>query len=99
MVLAAVLPAWDQLTPAVFAIDNNATERSLRCIAIGRNNWTFFGSNNGGKTAAVLRSFVTGELVKIDRFAWFKDVLGRIADHPVTKLDDLLPHRWAVANG
>jgi hypothetical protein len=61
------------------AIDNNATERSLRGFAVGRNNWTFFGSDTGGKTAAVLRSFVTScELVKIDPFAWFKDVLGRI---------------------
>jgi transposase len=80
------------------AIDNNATERAIRCIAVGRNNWTFFGSDNGGKTAAVLRSFVTScELMKIDPFAWFRDVLSRIADHPITKLDELLPHRWALA--
>jgi hypothetical protein len=51
------------------------------------------------RTAAVLRSFVTScELVKIDPFAWFRDVLTRIAHHPVTKLDDLLPHRWSVAD-
>ncbi len=78
------------------SIDNNATQRSLRGFAVGRNNWTFFGSDNGGKTAAVLRSFVTScELVKIDSFAWFKDVLGRIADPPIQRLDELLPHRWA----
>jgi transposase len=80
------------------AIDNNATERSLRCFAVGRNNWTFFGSDRGGRTAAVLRSFVTScELVKIDPFSWFRDVLARIADHPVTRLDELLPHRWIPA--
>lgn len=80
-------------------IDNNATERALRGIAIGRNNWTFFGSDRGGRTAAVLRSFVsTCEVVKIDPFAWFRDVLSRIADHPVNKLDELLPHRWAAAH-
>jgi hypothetical protein len=63
-----------------------------------RNNWTFFGSDSGGKTAAVLRSFVTScELVKIDPFAWFHDILGRIADHPVKRLEELLPHRWAQA--
>jgi transposase len=79
-------------------IDNNATERSLRCFAVGRNNWTFFGSDRGGRTAAVLRSFITScELVKIDPFAWFRDVLSRIADHPVTRLDELLPHRWIPA--
>jgi hypothetical protein len=77
-------------------IDNNGTERSLRSFAVGRNNWTFFGSDNGGKTAAVLRSFVTScELARIDPFAWFRDVLGRIADHPVKRLEDLLPHCWA----
>jgi transposase len=80
------------------SIDNNHTERALRCFAVGRANWTFFGSDRGGKTAAVLRSFVTScELVKVDPFAWFRDVLSRIADHPITKLDELLPHRWAAA--
>jgi hypothetical protein len=45
----------------------------------------------------VLRSFVTScELVEVDPFAWFRDVLGRIAGHSVTKLDELLPHRWAL---
>jgi transposase len=80
------------------SIDNNHTERALRCFAVGRANWTFFGSDRGGKTAAVLRSFITScELVKVDPFAWFRDVLSRIADHPITKLDELLPHRWAAA--
>src|SRR5207302_5391491 len=77
------------------AIDNNHTERSLRGWAVGRNNWTFFGSDRGGRTAAVLRSFVAScELVKVDPFAWFCDVLARIAAHPITRLDELLPHRW-----
>lgn len=98
--IAYTLNNWTALTrycgDGDLAIDNNATERSLRAFAVGRNNWTFFGSDNGGKTAAVLRSFVTScELVKIDPFAWFKDVLGRIADHPMKRLDELLPHRWA----
>ena len=98
--IAYTLNNWTALTrycgDGDLAIDNNATERSLRGFAVGRNNWTFFGSDNGGKTAAVLRSFVTScELVKIDPFAWFKDVLGRIADHPMKRLNELLPHRWA----
>jgi transposase len=80
-------------------IDNNAAERSLRGVAVGRNNWTFFGSDNGGRTAAVLRTFVAScERVKIDPWAWFCDVLTRIASHPVNQLDELLPHRWAMAN-
>ena len=97
--ISYTLKNWAALTcycgDGDLAIDNNATERSLRGFAIGRNNWTFFGSDNGGKTAAVLRSFVVScELVKLDPFAWFRDVLSRIADHPVKRLDELLPHRW-----
>ena len=100
--IAYALKNWTALTrycgDGDLQIDNNGTERSLRNFAIGRNNWTFFGSDNGGKTAAVLRSFVTScELAKIDPFAWFRDVLGRIADHPIKRLDELLPHRWAQA--
>ena len=99
--VAYTLKNWTALTrycsDADLSIDNNRTERSIRGIAVGRGNWTFFGSDRGGKTAAVLRSFITScELVKVDPFAWFRDVLSRIADHPVTQLDDLLPHRWAI---
>jgi transposase len=76
-------------------IDNNRTERTIRGIAIGRTNWVFFGSDNGGRTAAVLRSFVAcAERAGIDPFTWFKDVLTRIAEHPVTRLGELLPHNW-----
>jgi hypothetical protein len=79
-------------------IDNNATERAIRGIAVGRNNWVFFGSDEGGKTAAVLRSFVAScQRVGVDPFAWFKDVLSRIPDHPVTRLAELLPHNWTPA--
>src|SRR5580658_1105830 len=100
LAVAYTLKNWTALTrycsDGDLLIDNNGTERSLRSFAVGRNNWTFFGSDNGGKTAAVLRSFVTScELVGIDPFAWFRDVLGRIAEHPVKQLDELLPHRWA----
>jgi transposase len=79
-------------------IDNNATERAIRGVAVGRHNWVFFGSDEGGKTAAVLRSFVAScQRVGIDPFAWLKDVLSRIADHPITRLAELLPHNWAAA--
>jgi transposase len=79
-------------------IDNNATERAIRGVAIGRNNWTFFGSDNGGHTAAVLRSFVAScQRNDVDPFSWLKDVLSRIADHPITRLAELLPHNWASA--
>jgi len=101
--VAYTLKNWTALTrycsDGDLSIDNNATERSLRGFAVGRNNWTFFGSDNGGKTAAVLRSFISScELVKIDPFAWFRDVLGRMAEHPILRLEELLPHRWAAAS-
>ena len=100
--IAYALNNWTALTrycgDGDLSIDNNGTERSLRGFAIGRNNWTFFGSDSGGRTAAVLRSFVTCcELAKVDPFAWFSDVLSRIADHPVKQLSELLPHQWATA--
>jgi transposase len=101
--IAYTLKNWAALTrycsDGDLSIDNNATERSLRSFAVGRNNWTFFGSDNGGKTAAVLRSFVSScELVRIDPFAWFRDVLSRIAEHPIKRLEELLPHCWAQAS-
>jgi len=79
-------------------IDNNRTERAIRGVAVGRNNWVFFGSDEGGKTAAVLRSFVAScQRVGVDPFTWLKDVLSRIAAHPITRLAELLPHNWSSA--
>jgi transposase len=79
-------------------IDNNATERAIRGVAVGRNNWIFFGSDEGGKTAAVLRSFVAScQRVGVDPFAWLKDILSRIAKHPITRIGELLPHNWMAA--
>lgn len=96
-----ILKNWEALTRYLengdLSIDNNHTERSLRGIAVGRNNWVFLGSDRGGRTMAVLRSFVAScELVKVDPFAWFRDVLARIATHSLQRLDELLPHRWAA---
>jgi transposase len=97
-----VLKNWKALTRYLengdLSIDNNHTERSLRGIAVGRNNWVFLGSDRGGQIMAVLRSFVAScELVKVDPFAWFRDVLTRIATHSIQHLDALLPHAWAAA--
>jgi hypothetical protein len=76
-------------------IDNGVTERANRDIAIGRGNWTFFGSDNGGKTAAVLLSFIAMcKQNAVEPFAWFRDVLSRIATHPMYQLAHLLPHSW-----
>ncbi|MBA3916895.1 MAG: IS66 family transposase [Acidobacteriales bacterium] len=79
-------------------IDNNRTERTIRGVAVGRSNWMFFGSDIGGRTAAVLRSFVAScQRVNLDPFAWFKDVLARIASHSINRIAELLPHNWASA--
>jgi transposase len=99
--VAYILKNWAALTRYAedgdLSIDNNHTERSLRGIAVGRNNWVFLGSDRGGKTLAVLKSFVAScELVKVDPFAWLRDVLSRIADHSIQQLDQLLPHCWAA---
>jgi transposase len=96
------LKNWTALTryceDGDLAIDNNATERAIRGVAVGRNNWTFFGSDQGGHTAAVLRSFVAScQRAEVEPFRWFKDVLSRIAAHPISRLADLLPHNWAPA--
>jgi len=78
------------------AIDNNATERAIRGVAVGRNNWIFFGSDEGGKTGAILRSFTAScQRVGINPFCWLKDVLSRIATYPVSRLAELLPHNWS----
>lgn len=96
------LKNWAALTryleDGCLSIDNNRTERSLRGIAVGRNNWLFVGSDRGGKTMAILRSFVGScEIVKVDPFAWFQDVLSRLGEQSIHALDELLPHRWAAA--
>lgn len=93
------LNQWEALTRFLedgeLEIDNGATERANRDIALGRGNWTFFGSDGGGKTAAVLRSFVAScKRSGVEPFAWFRDVLSRIPAHSITRLSELLPHNW-----
>jgi transposase len=93
------LNQWEALTRFLedgdLEIDNGASERANRDIALGRGNWTFFGSDNGGRTAAVLRSFIAScKRSGVEPFAWFRNVLSRIASHPITQLTELLPHNW-----
>jgi transposase len=100
--LRYALKNWKALTryseDGNLEIDNNGTERTIRGVAIGRGNWMFFGSHIGGRTAAVLRSFVAScQRIHVDPFAWFDDILSRIASHPIKRIAELLPHNWASA--
>jgi transposase len=77
---------------------NNAAERALRGIAVGRRNWTFAGSDRGGERAAAIYTLIeTAKLNGVDPQAWLADVLGRLADHPAKRITDLLPWNWDAA--
>lgn len=76
-------------------LSNNAAERSLRCVPLGRKSWLFCGSDRGGQRAAIAYSLIqTCSLNNVDPQAWLADALARIADHPVNQLDALLPWNW-----
>jgi transposase len=79
-------------------LTNNAAERALRGIALGRKSWLFAGSDRGGARAAAMYSLiVTAKMNNIDPQAWLADVLSRIAGHPASRLDELLPWNWRAA--
>jgi hypothetical protein len=76
-------------------LSNNAAERELRGIALGRKAWLFAGSDRGGERAAVMYTLIqTAKLNNIDPRSWLADVLARIADHKITNLAALLPWNW-----
>ena len=79
-------------------IDNNVAEREMKRIAIGRKNWLFVGSPQGGQTAAVLLSFTsTCQRLGVEPWAYLQDVLTRLPTLPAGQLDELLPDRWKAA--
>ena len=84
------------LTNGRSELDNNTAERSMRAIALGRKNYLFAGSDAGGERAAAAYTLIeTAKLNRVDPQAWLTDVLGRIADHPINRIDELLPWRCA----
>ncbi len=77
-------------------IDNNSAERAMKPIALGRKNYLFVGSEGGGKSAAIAYTLIqTAKLNGVDPQAWLTEVLGRIADHNITRLEELFPWRYA----
>jgi transposase len=76
-------------------LTNNAAERALRGVAVGRRNWTFAGSDAGGDRAAAVYTLIeTCKMNDVDPQAWLADVLTRLPDHPANKVADLLPWNW-----
>jgi len=93
------LNLWNRLVRYVedgrLEIDNNLVENSIRPIAIGRKNYLFAGSHNGAKWAAILYTLLaTAELQGLEPKSWLKELLIKLPDYPINKLEDLLPVNW-----
>jgi transposase len=94
-----ILKRWGSFTLFLedgrVCLSNNAAERGLRGIALGRKSWLFCGSDRGGQRAAAMYSLiVTAKMNGVDPQAWLADILARIATHPAHRLDELLPWHW-----
>jgi len=94
-----MLTRWPSFTRFLddgrICLSNNAAERALRCVAVGRRNWTFAGSDSGGKRAAAVYSLIeTCKMNDVDPRAWLADVLARLPDHPAHRVGELLPWVW-----
>ena len=94
-----MLKRWDAfarfLDDGRICLTNNAAERALRGIALGRKAWLFAGSERGGERAALMYTLIqTAKLNGVDPQAWLADVLARINDHAINRLDELLPWNW-----
>jgi transposase len=97
--IAYSLNRWDGLARFLddgrLCMTNNAAERALRGIAVGRHNWTFAGSDAGGRRAAAIYTLIeTAKLNDVDPQAWLTDVLARLHDYPAKRIAELLPWNW-----
>jgi transposase len=97
--LRYALSRWDALTRYTqdgrLEISNNAAERAIRPLALGRKNWLFAGSDSGGERAAVMYTLIeTARLNGLDPEAYLRAVIGQIADHPIKRIEELLP--WNI---
>jgi transposase len=96
------LKLWPAMTRFLddgrICLSNNAAERALRGIAVGRHNWTFAGSDRGGERAAAIYALIEScKLNDVDPRAWLADVLSRMPDHPASRVAELLPWNWNTA--
>src|SRR5215211_4042653 len=94
-----MLKRWPSFTRFLsdgrICLTNNAAERALRGVALGRKSWLFAGSDRGGERAAVMYTLIyTAKLNDVDPRAWLADILARIADLPASRLHELLPWNW-----
>lgn len=94
-----MLKRWDAFTRFLddgrICLTNNAAERALRGVALGRKAWLFAGSERGGERAALMYTLLqTAKLNNVDPHAWLADVLARINDYPINRIEDLLPWKW-----
>jgi transposase len=97
------LTRWTQLTrycdDGRLEIDNNAAERAIRAVALGRKNWLFAGSDDGGQRAAAVYTLTgTAKINRIDPEVWLRDVLAHLANHPANRVGELLPWQWAATH-
>lgn len=97
--IAYSLNRWDGLARFLddgrLCMTNNAAERALRGIAVGRHNWTFAGSDTGGRRAAAIYTLIeTAKLNDVDPQAWLADMLARLQDHPAKRIAELMPWNW-----
>jgi transposase len=95
------LKRWTALTRFLddgrLCMTNNAAERELRAIAVGRKNWTFAGSDEGGRRAAAIYTLIaTAKLNDVDPQAWLADVLARMLHYPAKRIGDLVPWNWHI---
>ena len=98
--LAYSIERWERLSKytenGMLNIDNNPVENSIRPVALGRKNYLFAGSHEAARRSGMLYSLLgTCKMHSIEPYTWLKGVLQRIAEHPINKVHELLPHRWS----